>query len=170
MGAERIVRVGPDKPLTHWLLWSKPTMRWLCKRKFGKFGAGSEFRPGAYAVHTEHIYIGSGVVIRPNSMLFADDTWSIYVGDRALLGPGIHMYVNNHVFANPGEWIDEQGYVGGNIWIGCGAWIGANVTILPNVQIGPGAVIGAGSVVTRSVPAFEVWAGNPARMIRKVDG
>ena len=47
-----------------------------------------------------------------------------------------------------------------------GAFIGAHVTILKGVTIGKNAVVGAGSVVTRSVPAGEIWAGNPARLIR----
>lgn len=46
-------------------------------------------------------------------------------------------------------------------------WIGRNVTILPSVsKIENGAVIGAGSVVTKNVPAFAVFAGNPAKIIR----
>jgi UDP-3-O-[3-hydroxymyristoyl] glucosamine N-acyltransferase len=48
-----------------------------------------------------------------------------------------------------------------------GASIGANSTILCGVTIGEGALIGAGSVVTRNVPAGEVWAGNPARRMRR---
>jgi maltose O-acetyltransferase len=43
------------------------------------------------------------------------------------------------------------------------------VVILPGVTIGPGCVIGAGAVVTRSVPANCVVAGNPARVIQKLD-
>lgn len=47
------------------------------------------------------------------------------------------------------------------------AWIGGRVMILKGVTIGAGAIVGAGSVVTRSVPAGEVWAGNPARPVRQ---
>ena len=45
--------------------------------------------------------------------------------------------------------------------------IGSNVTILGDVKIGEGAFIGAGSVVTKDVPGGEIWAGNPARFLRK---
>ena len=49
-----------------------------------------------------------------------------------------------------------------------GVFIGAHVTILKGVTIGQNAVIGAGSVVTRAVPPGEVWAGNPARLVKTI--
>lgn len=49
-----------------------------------------------------------------------------------------------------------------------GVSIGSSVTVLCGVTIGAGALIGAGSLVLGDVPAGEVWAGNPARFIRKV--
>ena len=50
-----------------------------------------------------------------------------------------------------------------------GAFIGAHTIILKGITIGEEAVIGAGSVVTKSVPAREIWGGNPARFIKKID-
>jgi len=50
-----------------------------------------------------------------------------------------------------------------------GASIGSSATILCGVTIGAGALVGAGSVVTRDIPAYEIWAGNPARFHRKVE-
>lgn len=43
------------------------------------------------------------------------------------------------------------------------------MVILPGVRIGRGATVGAGSVVTRDVPDFCVVAGNPARVLRKIE-
>ncbi len=45
-------------------------------------------------------------------------------------------------------------------------WVGAGSLIKSGITIHNGAVIGMGSVVTHDVPAYEVWAGNPARQIK----
>lgn len=50
-----------------------------------------------------------------------------------------------------------------------GATIGAGSTILPGITIGEGAMIGAGSVVTKDIPAGELWIGNPARFVKKIN-
>ena len=53
------------------------------------------------------------------------------------------------------------------VHIGNDVWIGSHVLIKSGVTISDGAVIGMGSVVTHDVGPYEIWAGNPARMIRK---
>ena len=47
------------------------------------------------------------------------------------------------------------------------AFIGTNSIICSDVIIGEGAIVGAGSVITKNIPAYEIWAGNPARFIKK---
>jgi len=48
-----------------------------------------------------------------------------------------------------------------------GASIGTNATIVAGVTIGEYAIVGAGAVVTRDVPACAIWAGNPARELKR---
>lgn len=50
-----------------------------------------------------------------------------------------------------------------------GATIGAGSTILPGITIGEGSMIGAGSVVTKDIPAGELWVGNPAKFVKKIN-
>ena len=50
-----------------------------------------------------------------------------------------------------------------------GATVGAGATLLPGLTIGERAMIGAGSVVTKNVPAGELWVGNPARFVKKIE-
>lgn len=52
-------------------------------------------------------------------------------------------------------------------YIGSDVWIGGDCLIKGGIKIADGAVIGMGSVVTHDVGPYEMWAGNPARMIRK---
>ncbi len=51
--------------------------------------------------------------------------------------------------------------------IGNDVWIGNNCLIKSGVKIANGAVIGMGSVLTKNVGEYEIWAGNPAKLIRK---
>ncbi|MBR5506787.1 MAG: CatB-related O-acetyltransferase [Clostridia bacterium] len=50
--------------------------------------------------------------------------------------------------------------------IGNDVWIGLKVMVKAGVKIGNGAIIGMGSVVTKDIPDYEIWAGNPAKKIR----
>lgn len=49
------------------------------------------------------------------------------------------------------------------------ASIGSSATVLGGVTIGERAVVGAGSVVTKDVPPSTIVAGNPARILRKIE-
>lgn len=51
--------------------------------------------------------------------------------------------------------------------IGNDVWVGNRVMVKSGVNIANGAVVGMGSVVTKDIGPYEVWAGNPARFIRK---
>ena len=54
-----------------------------------------------------------------------------------------------------------------HVTIGNDVWIGHGAVIMPGVTIGNGAVVGVNSVVTRDVGAYEIFAGVPARLVRK---
>jgi acetyltransferase-like isoleucine patch superfamily enzyme len=55
----------------------------------------------------------------------------------------------------------------GAVNIKYGAFIGTGAIILKGVTVGEKSIIGAGSVVACDIPDNEIWAGNPARFIRK---
>lgn len=161
-----IKRLGPD--VGKWTWWHKYWSRRRCKKMFGYWGKGAELRPGAYAVCPESIYVGDNVVLRPGTMLLGDDYAEIFIGNNVLIGPGVKMVVNNHSHSNPNLAIILQGYdASEDVIVEDGAWIGFDAILLPGVTIGRNAVVGAGSVVTKDVPAGEVWAGNPAKCIKK---
>lgn len=162
-------RLGPDVPFTHWKLHFKSLMIELCQRKFKRFSDTADFRAGAYAVHCSKISLGANVVIRPTTMLFADEFAEIIIEDNVMIGAGAHFYVNNHRFDRVDIPLIEQGYYPSEgVVIKKGAWIGANTIILPGVIIGENAVVGAGSVVVKSIPNNSVAVGSPAKIIKKI--
>ena len=165
-------RIGPDMLYTHWRLYFKSTMVNLCQKKFKHFDVSAEFRPSAYAFGCSKISIGKRVVIRPGSVLHADDRkgeQGIVIEDDVMLGHGVHIYTNTHRFDNPNISLIDQGYYpSGRVILKKGCWIGANVIILQGVTVGENAVVGAGSVVTKNVPAKVVVAGNPATIIKSI--
>lgn len=167
-------RLGPDILATHWRLYFPTTMRAICKKKFRHFGNNADFRPGAYAIACSKISIGSNVVIRPGTMLSADtrdgdELGTIEIDDDVLLGPGIHIYVDNHAFHDLSIPVIEQGhYPTKPVKVERGAWIGAGVIILPGCSIGRNAIVGAGSIVTKDVPPFSVAVGNPACVVKNL--
>ncbi len=146
-------------------------MRRLCQSKFRHFDATADFRPGAYAMGCSIISIGRRVVIRPLSVLHADDSGSqdapIVIEDDVLMGTGVHIYTNNHAYHDTTIPIYDQGYIDvKGVTIKRGSWIGANVVIMPGVIIGENSVVGAGSIVTQDVPDRVIAAGSPAKVIR----
>ena len=168
-------RIGSDMPLTYWMLYFPQTMRYLCKKRFKKFGERSEFRPGSYALDCRRIIIGNDVVIRPQSILMPDPRKGgaeIIIEDKVLMGPGVHIYVNDHVFAEKDIPIYDQDHTKPNkndtVILRKGCWIGARSTILKGVEVGRNAVVAAGSVVTRDVEDHTLVAGIPAKILKKI--
>lgn len=92
--------------------------------------------------------------------------YGITIGSNTHLGEYCSIRDQNHKFDLVETPIKEQGFTGAPIKIGRDVWIGRGVFVGPGVEIGDGAVIGANSVVTKSIPAFAVVVGSPAKVIR----
>ncbi|MFC2992189.1 acyltransferase [Halomonas tibetensis] len=162
-------RIGPDMPMTHWMLQFPGLGRRLAERKFRSFGEGSSLRPNVYAVRTDCIDIGERVVIRPQTILMANDLASIRIGSDVLIGSGAHFYASNHRFDRRDQLIADQGHsYTGDLVIEDDVWIGANALIMPGVRVGRHSVIAAGSVVTKSVEPYSLYAGVPAHKIKEI--
>ncbi|KAK4244524.1 maltose O-acetyltransferase [Corynascus novoguineensis] len=110
---------------------------------------------------------GPGVYLNANCTFV--DTCTITIGARTLVGPNCSFYSGTHPldpFLRDGLKGPEAGKP---IVIGEDCWLGGNVVVCPGVTIGRGVTVGAGSVVTRDVEDFVVVAGNPARVIRRLE-
>jgi len=90
----------------------------------------------------------------------------ITIGNDCLIASGTNFIDAGHEYAKAKN-INTQPVTIGEIHIEDDVWIGMSCSILKGVTIGQGAVIGAGSVVNKSIPPYEVWAGVPARFIKK---
>lgn len=116
----------------------------------------------------ENCNIGQNVVISPDVVLGKNvkvqNNVSIYTGvvcdDDVFLGPS--MVFTNVI--NPRSAVNRKSEYA-KTHVGKGASIGANATIVCGHNIGEYAFIGAGAVVTKNVPAYSLWVGNPAKQI-----
>lgn len=147
---------------------------------------------------TKHIFIGNDVIIRSSlqgnpitqadkTVLACFDDGEIHIGNRvgisnAVISANTKIVIGDDVMIGAGTVIidsdfhsvlfDERvvntGTVSKPVIIKGKAFIGAQTMVLKGVTIGEGAVIGAGSVVAKNIPAYEIWAGNPAKFIKKI--
>ena len=116
----------------------------------------------------EKCNIGQNVVISPSVVLGKNvkvqNNVSIYSGviceDDVFLGPSM-VFTN---VLNPRSAVNRRGTYSKTV-VKKGASIGANATIVCGHDIGTFAFIGAGAVVTKTVPAYALVVGNPARQI-----
>jgi UDP-2-acetamido-3-amino-2,3-dideoxy-glucuronate N-acetyltransferase len=111
-----------------------------------------------------YVYIEEGVVIGDNCKVrpFVFIPTGIIIEDDVFIGPNV-TFTNDKYPKVQGEW---------NLLttrVKKGASIGANTVVAPGVIIGEGSMVGAGSVVTKNVPDNTVVAGNPARIIRRIE-
>ena len=117
-------------------------------------GQGVTIADGVHVASFVSINIGGGVVeLRENSAVAA--------GARVLSGSNMKDAVSMSAAAP--EHLQHK--VRKRTIIDAYAFVGANAVVLPGVTVGEGAVVGAGAVVTKDVPPWEIWAGNPARKI-----
>lgn len=97
----------------------------------------------------------------------------IEIGDNVNLGGNVVIYDTDFHSLNAESRLDSKTDKAETktaaIKIGNSAFIGGHSTIFKGVEIGENAIVGACSVVTKNIPANEIWAGNPAKMIRALN-
>jgi UDP-2-acetamido-3-amino-2,3-dideoxy-glucuronate N-acetyltransferase len=114
--------------------------------------------------------IGSNCNINCNCFIEND----VIIGDNVTVKSGVQIWdglrIADNVFIGPNATFTNNPVPRSKVFLAehkkttifKGASIGANSTILVGVTIGEYAFIGAGSVVTKNVPPYTVWYGNPA--------
>ncbi|GAA6038121.1 hypothetical protein JCM8097_007557 [Rhodosporidiobolus ruineniae] len=123
--------------------------------------------PPLKADYGSQVYIGPSTRIETG--LIALDTCDVRIGARVRMGVGVQLYAGGHPL-DPSVRLGTAGpELGGPITIEDDAVVGGGAIVLMNLKIGRGAVVEAGSVVTKDVPPFTLVAGNPARVVRKIE-
>ena len=130
----------------------------------GKVGQEVYLEPPLHLDYGCNVMIGDRVYANFNLTIL--DCSLVSIGARTMFGPNVSILTATHETEVQSR-IDNVEYAK-PITIGHDCWIGAHVVILPGVTIGPGCTIGAGSVVTKSIPAWSVAMGTPARVVKKV--
>lgn len=105
----------------------------------------------------------------------------VIIGDNVTIKCGVQIWdgirMEDNVFIGPNVTFTNDKYPRSkqypekfeNTIIRKGASLGAGCTVLCGIEIGENAMIGAGSVVTKNIPANELWVGNPARFVKKIE-
>ena len=108
-----------------------------------------------------------GVDIKGRAMIYGNvgiDTVApehIHIGNNTAITSGAKILTHYLDPTLPG-----RNFRIGDVDIGENVFIGVNTVICNSVTIGDGAIIGAGSVVTKDIPPYQCWAGNPAHYIK----
>jgi acetyltransferase-like isoleucine patch superfamily enzyme len=139
-----------------------------------KMNNGIQSNPiGCYAPCT--LFVGKGAQLTIGNNVGISQTalichHSISIGNNVKCGGGVKIYDTDFHSLNPqirASKDDQKDKKKLPVVIEDNVFIGAYSIILKGVTIGKNSIVGAGSVVTKSIPANEIWAGNPASFIRK---
>lgn len=138
---------------------------------------GEDTRIWQYAVILHGAKIGRNCNLCAHIFIEND----VIIGDNVTIKSGVFLWdgtrIESDVFIGPNATFTNDPMPRSKVYpesfhgitVKQGASIGANATLLPGITIGEYAMVGAGSVVTRDIEPYSVVAGNPARVIRRLE-
>ena len=144
----------------------KETKIWQYSIVLERAKIGSNCNINAHCFIENDVVIGNNVTVKCGVYIWD----GITIEDNVFIGHGV-MFTNvlfPRATNAAGELQTEEDWEVIPTRVKKGASIGSGAVILCGNTIGPDAFIGAGAVVTRDVPGGEIWAGNPARFMKKV--
>lgn len=150
--------------LNSYLPAEEPARRRICQELFGSGGDDVCIEPPFYCDYGSNIYLGRNCYFNFNCVVL--DVCRVTIGEHSMFGPAVQIYAATHPLNAD---LRRQQEYGKPVNIGSDVWVGGGAIICPGVTIGSRSVIGAGSVVARDIPEGVFAAGNPCRVIRKVD-
>ena len=187
------VKIAKDATIEDFVIIGKPPRGKSDGELPTIIGGGAVIRSGTvvYAGNRigKNFQTGHNVVIRESNTI-GDD---VSIGSLSCIEH--HIKIGDRVRIHSQVFVPEYSKLGNGCWIGpkatftnaphplcpkvkeClkgptieeGAKIGANSTLLPGITIGRDSLVGAGSVVVKDVPPSSVAAGNPAKVIKRIE-
>ena len=137
----------------------------ILQQMLGGIGLSPIIWPPFYCSYGKNTYLGDYVFM--NYMCTILDNNEVRIGNHVMIGPAVQIYTAAHDLQaearNQGWEVAKPILIEDNVWIGGGA------ILLPGVRIGRNAVVGAGAVVSQNVAVNTIVAGNPDRVIRKIE-
>lgn len=151
------------QPLFAWSprpLWG--WRRWLLRRFGARIGAEVHIYPSVRIAIPWNLAIGDQTAVGDRAILYA--LGPIAIGARTTISQGAHLCAGTHDWRRP-----DMPLLKPPIRIGDDVWICAEAFVGPGVTVADGAIVGARAVAMRDVAARAIVAGNPARMLRRVE-
>lgn len=108
------------------------------------------------------VTVGEGSVIMAGAVVNCDT----FIGSNVVINTG--ATIDHDGLISDGCHISPGAHIAGNVHLDDLVHIGLGASVVPNVRIGAASVVGAGAVVLGDVPSGEVWAGNPAKRLRRI--
>jgi len=143
--------------------WSQPFHGWRRSllRLFGaRVGKGVYIAPSARIWDPKNLVLDDFAAVADGADLYTMAV--IHIGTYAIVSKRAHLCAGTHDIASPAFTLTAA-----PITIEPYAWVAAEAFVGPNVTVREGAVLGARGVTVKDLAAWTVYAGNPAREIRK---
>lgn len=152
---------------TVWLLlcrWTPKPMHlwrvWVVRQFGGRIGQQNHIYPDCTIWAPWLLETGNVVTIGPRVEVY--NPGGICLGHHVILSQGAFICGATHDYDSP-----DFTYIKKKIVMEPYVWICANATVLPGVHCREGSVLGAATVTARHLDAWTVYAGNPARPVKK---
>lgn len=133
---------------------------WLLRLFGARIGKGVYSKPGLRVKFPWYLEVGEYSWLGED--LWIDNLAQVTIGSHVCLSQGVYLCTGNHDWSLTNMKLFRKPIV-------CerGSWVGARAVVCPGVVIGEGAIVTAGSVAAKSVPPYEIHAGNPAAFVRR---
>jgi putative colanic acid biosynthesis acetyltransferase WcaF len=152
---------------TVWLLlarWTPPFLRPWRRLLLALFGARIHPTANVYSSaivwYPPNLTMDAYASLGPGAVCYSMDR--IHLGERAVISQRAHLCCGSHLVDDP-----QFSLFALPITIGADAWVASEAFVGPGVTLGEGAVLGARAVTVKDLAPWSIYAGNPARLLRK---